>query len=50
MLIRPCRAKWKVPAKANIDPTTEPYATDPEIAERVWPLSEKLVGQKFRYD
>jgi hypothetical protein len=37
-------------SKANIDPTTESHATDPTIAEKVWMLSEKLVGQEFRYD
>lgn len=24
-----------------------PYANDPKIAEDLWALSEKLVGQKF---
>lgn len=25
------------------------YATDPKIAERLWELSEELVGEKFDY-
>ncbi|ORY14627.1 hypothetical protein BCR34DRAFT_598971 [Clohesyomyces aquaticus] len=36
-------------AKGNIDPTTEAHATDPVIAEKLWLLSEELVGQKFHY-
>jgi len=24
-----------------------PHASDPEVAERLWELSERLVGQKF---
>lgn len=27
-----------------------PHASDPEIAERLWHLSEDLVGQKFSLD
>jgi hypothetical protein len=26
---------------------TEPYATDPESAEKLWKLSEELVSEKF---
>ncbi|KAF2178298.1 hypothetical protein K469DRAFT_675971 [Zopfia rhizophila CBS 207.26] len=37
-------------ASYNIHSTTESYALDPEIAEKLWVLSEKLVGQEFRYD
>ncbi|KAF2734257.1 NAD(P)-binding protein, partial [Polyplosphaeria fusca] len=35
--------------KANVDLTVEPYATDPDTAEKLWLLSEKLVEQDFRY-
>jgi hypothetical protein len=31
-----------------IDKTPE-YAHDPELAERLWVLSEKIVGEKFSY-
>ncbi|MEP5764671.1 MAG: SDR family NAD(P)-dependent oxidoreductase [Halieaceae bacterium] len=31
----------------NMDNGYEPYALDPEAAERLWSLSEQLVGQEF---
>lgn len=27
--------------------TAAPHATDPELAEKLWMLSEEIVGQKF---
>jgi hypothetical protein len=31
------------------DENVKPYAVDKENAERLWDLSEKLVGEKFEY-
>lgn len=33
----------------GIDETVSPYAVDVENAERLWKLSERLVGQEFAY-
>ncbi|KAF2642556.1 NAD(P)-binding protein [Massarina eburnea CBS 473.64] len=35
--------------KNNVDTTVAPYSLDPEGAEKLWVLSEKLVGQEFAY-
>lgn len=32
-----------------VDDTVAEHAKDPEAAEQLWNLSEKLVGQKFNY-
>ncbi|KAF2247843.1 NAD(P)-binding protein [Trematosphaeria pertusa] len=37
-------------AKNNVDPTTASHALDSNTADKLWALSEKLVGQEFRYD
>jgi hypothetical protein len=31
----------------NISPTPEDFVIDPEAPEKLWKLSEKLVGQSF---
>lgn len=37
-------------AMNSVDSTAAPFAQDPEAAEKLWLLSEKLVGEQFRYD
>ncbi|KAI9730263.1 MAG: hypothetical protein M1834_006027 [Cirrosporium novae-zelandiae] len=37
-------------AACAIDDTAAPHALDKDNAEKLWSLSEKIVGQEFRYD
>jgi hypothetical protein len=34
----------------NCQPQQSAFTTDPELAEKLWKLSEKLVGQSFQID
>ena len=35
---------------SQLDDTVAAYAVDPKNAEKLWTLSEQLVGQEFTYD
>ncbi|PRY26386.1 NAD(P)-dependent dehydrogenase (short-subunit alcohol dehydrogenase family) [Aliiruegeria haliotis] len=38
-----------VDAKTEVQTVVRPYAVDPDLAERLWSVSEKIVGQQFQH-
>ena len=42
-----CDVAEAVPADSPAPRGVRPYATDPELAERLWTLSERLTGVRF---